>query len=96
MKFTNYRVSAGRAFARLGSDLFGLTVIGPTGYIKDFIHERIGIALHLPKAYQAPEGVFQFQWADSEGTAEIIIFKSDEITLCLSPDQLHLIERLEA
>jgi hypothetical protein len=59
-------------------------------------HERIGIALHLPATNQAPEGVFQFQWADEEGTADICILKGDAITLCLSPDQLHLIERLEA
>ncbi len=97
MKFINYRVSAGRAFAKLGSELFGLTVIAPTGYMQSCVHERIGIAMPLPAANQAPEGVFQFQWADEEGTAEICIIKSDEITLCLSPDQLqiHLIGRLE-
>ncbi|MCA1930914.1 hypothetical protein [Rheinheimera sp.] len=96
MKFTNYRVSAGRAAAILKKDLIGLNVIAPTGYMSSSVQERIGLVLQLRPDRAAPEVAFQFQWADEEGTADIGVFKNEPITLCLSPEQLHLIERLEA
>jgi hypothetical protein len=96
MKFINYRVSAGRAASRLKKDLIGLTVIAPTGYMSSSAEERIGLVLQLRPDRGATEVAFQFQWADEEGTADIGVFKDEAITLCLSPEQLHLIERLEA
>jgi hypothetical protein len=98
MKFINYRVSAGRVAAKLKNDLVGLTVVAPTGYSNSgqTVYERIGTVKQFRPEGAQSEIAYLFQWADENGTAEIGILKSEEITLCLSPDQLHLIKRLEA
>lgn len=58
-------------------------------------HWRTGIVKEFQPDDDCREIVFQFQWQDEQGTAEIGVFEDEDITLLLLPDQLYLLDRFK-
>ena len=94
---TNFRVPAGRAVAVLKDKLQGLMAIAPVGYSNGGteVHERLGFIRHIKPDPTCEHAAFDFLYTDEEGTAETTIVDDEEITLCLLPNQLHLLAKFQ-
>lgn len=94
----NFRVPAGRAVAVLKDKLQGLMAIAPVGYSNGGteVHERLGFIQAINPDPTCEHAAFDFVYSDEEGTAETTIVDDEEITLCLLPNQLHLLAKFQS
>lgn len=92
---TNFRVPAGRAVAVLKDKLQGLMAIAPVGYSNGGteVHERLGFIQQIKPDPTCEHAAFDFVYSDEEGTGETTIVDDEEITLCLLPNQMHLLAK---